>query len=158
MKIVNEKQKDKVIFVLNQLVSTSCRRMAEGKYSYNSVILGLHTRWRWMVSLTSQEWVLQVPSGWRSWVGPRSSLDIVEKRKSSFYCWDSSPEIPGRGTCGPSLYTGLVIPVRNEEVWFVGTKHALTFAYSMEHASRQLQCGPTPLLYPTWIMCIEGGN
>jgi hypothetical protein len=47
-----------------------------------SLILNFSTRWRWVVNFTP--WPLTT---WRepwigSWVGPRASLDVLEKRKS----------------------------------------------------------------------------
>jgi hypothetical protein len=76
-----------------------------GEWRYNSNFLDLVTRWRWVVSFTT--WPLY--PRWKrarcpligGCVGPRASLDAVEKRKVSCFCRESNP---GHPTHSQSLY------------------------------------------------------
>jgi hypothetical protein len=84
----------------------SWRRIGECRYS--SVILDLFTRWMWVVSCTPRPLYTSENSPRYHWiagcVGPRASLDAVEKRDNSCLCRGLNP---GRS---PSIY-GLSHPV-----------------------------------------------
>jgi hypothetical protein len=58
-------------------------------------IFDLGTRWRWVVSFTSQLLYHQRKSRWYhwigGWVGPRAGLDAVVKRKFPSPYLDSNP-------------------------------------------------------------------
>jgi hypothetical protein len=90
--------------VINQINTTSWRRMEECKYSYT--ILDLGPTWRWVVSF--KFWPLYPGTQWiGGWMGPRTGLDYVKWRTISFPCWESNPGRPGRS---PSLY-GFPTPI-----------------------------------------------
>jgi len=74
------------------------RRRGEWRYSLRS--LNFDTRWRWLASLTlrplyphgnSPRYPLDT-----CWVGPRTGLNAVAKRKYSCPCWESNPGRPAR--------------------------------------------------------------
>jgi hypothetical protein len=70
-----------------------------GEWRYNFTFLDLDTRWRWVVSFPTLP--LYPCTHWRGgWVGPRVSLDPVEKRKI-LHCWEHNP---GRRSWILSLY------------------------------------------------------
>jgi hypothetical protein len=67
-----------------------------GKWSYNSTILSLGTRWRWVVSFTALPLCPPGKNPGMHWVGgwtsPRGDLDVMEGRKFSCPCQESNPD------------------------------------------------------------------
>jgi hypothetical protein len=70
------------------------RRVGESRD--RCTFLDFGTQWRWMVSFKLRSFYLE---GNRSWVGPRVSMNAVEKRKL-LPCWKSNEGHPARN---PSL-------------------------------------------------------
>jgi hypothetical protein len=91
----------KILLSLCLINRTPLRRM--GECWYNFIILDLGTSWRWVVSFTPlplYPWgkSLRYPL---DRVGPRASLDTVEKRKFACSYRESNT---GHPVCTPSLY------------------------------------------------------
>jgi hypothetical protein len=64
-----------------------------GSASIAPHILDLGTRWRWVVSFTPRERVPDIH--WTgSWMGPRTGLEAVLKRKFPSPCRESNPRTP----------------------------------------------------------------
>jgi hypothetical protein len=64
-----------------------------GLWRYSSTILNVSTKLTWVVSFAPQLHYPQVNSLWHllyGWVGPRASLDTMEKRKISRLCQESN--------------------------------------------------------------------
>jgi hypothetical protein len=75
-----------------------------GEWRYSSTFLYLGTRWRWGLNLTPLPFYLWGKSPGThcigGWVGPRSGLNAVEKRRI-LYCRESNSSCPASS---PSLY------------------------------------------------------
>jgi hypothetical protein len=85
-----------------------------GDWRYNSTILDLVTRWRWVVSFIPGE---RAPSTrWlRGWVGPRAGLHAVKNRKPSCPCRELNPGRPAV----VRRYTDWVIAIPAQEIPFI---------------------------------------
>jgi len=66
-------------------------------------ILNLATRWMWVVSFTPRERTLDTHWIW-GWVGPRTGLDTVSKRKIPSPCWGPITRSPDRPARSQMLY------------------------------------------------------
>jgi len=74
-----------------QIIPAHTLKICRGNRGTTSLIFNLGTRWKWVVSFMTRPFYLRRRSPWwplkvGGWVGPRSSLYVLEKRKISCPC------------------------------------------------------------------------